>query len=575
MLLPVQFIFGQSNYASKIAKANDHLNKYLQQVRFEDGMTDEAIQAFNDLFELDSRILFDIPFRDTQLQNTEIKRISKDDRQQVLVVNVYGKMVSVDLYSKIVKRELNDKAITMSELNYTFNYSGKKDSSKVEYDTIIYEVSKQFYDNSWSIATNVKYLVSIRFENGNPLIYNIRRNEEKTTELDLLFTLVDLSTGRKNADYHLPGVTASFRIGFEEKINNIKLKSTTDSIGQIRFEKKVSKRSMVYLDTVLNTNGIRFEIPYDWKNDGKKVSEQPIDGFTIGLRPYKWNGLTYSFLLSGGAFIPEEVNMTNFEEGSSFTSDIGYKAGLAFNLSYFFNHTQLKYNRNKWLFGIGSGIGVNYQRSEINSERFEQKWYDYIDNVGDPCKITFKGQSFKENMDLLTLTMPLFFDFRKRMSNKFSFALKFGANFSIPVSSSYDAKGTFSRWGYYSINDYELPIKDDDVLNYFTEDIINFKGEIEYSNPLAEGFFKLNGFFHIFKNNPDNSLEIGLEFAMPFTSSSSFAYPESKNPSQVYENYFINVENNEYRSLAYATEKIYQYYFGISIGINLVKYRPR
>ncbi len=141
----------------------------------------------------------------------------------------------------------------------------------------------------------------------------------------------------------------------------------------------------------------------------------------------------------------------------------------------------------------------------------------------------------------------------------------------MSVSSSYEARGEFSRWGFYDFSN--LPITDDKILNYFTDSIITFNGSIEYATPMAEGFLKLNGFFHVFKKNPDNSLEIGLEFAMPFTTSSTYGYSESK--AQTYDGYWINTENNEYRSLAYATEHIYQYYFGISIGINLIKYRPR
>ncbi|MCK5103853.1 MAG: hypothetical protein KAR17_13610, partial [Cyclobacteriaceae bacterium] len=82
----------------------------------------------------------------------------------------------------------------------------------------------------------------------------------------------------------------------------------------------------------------------------------------------------------------------------------------------------------------------------------------------------------------------------------------------MSVSSGYESSGEFSRWGIYDFN--SLPIKNDKVHNYFTDSIISFKGDIEYATPMAEGFFKLNGFFHVFKKNPDNSLEIGLEFAM-------------------------------------------------------------
>ena len=141
----------------------------------------------------------------------------------------------------------------------------------------------------------------------------------------------------------------------------------------------------------------------------------------------------------------------------------------------------------------------------------------------------------------------------------------------MSVSSSYEASGEFSRWGIYDFN--SLPIKNDKTHNYFTDSIITFNGSIEYAVPMAEGFLKLNGFFHVFKKNPDNSLEIGLEFAMPFTTSSTYGYSESR--AQTYNGYWINTENNDYRSLAYATGKVYQYYIGVSIGINLIRYKPQ
>lgn len=565
------FVMGQGNVKSQIEQADTLMNNYISTVKFDNGFSSGEMSKFEQLFvNTSSRIVFDVPFRNTIEQNEEIRQISKDDREKLSTINIYGKQVSVELYLKILGIEAERFGI--NNIEYAIELTGKKDSSLLVNDTIIYEVSKRFSETTWSLETSTNYLVYIYFVNDQPKISGIRINDENVSQSDLSVILVDASSkGKKDKEYLLSDVTTLLHIEFSEKINDKTIRGVTDSSGQIVFERIANKSAVVYIDTAYNSYGIQYEIPFDWKNDGKKVNDQPLGGFTVGLTPYKWNGLAYSFFISAGAFIPDEIDKTHFKPNSNFNSQLGTKLGLSFNLTYFINHDRWKVNPNVWLFGLGSGVSIDYQMAKVTSDGFEQLPYKYSDDDGDDCEITFKGKGFSESNSLVSLTFPLFIETKRKLSNKAALSIRLGANFSLPVSSTYKASGTFTRWGYYPQN--PLPITNDDSLNYFTDKDNSYSGDIVYNPILAEGFVKLNWFFNVFKKNPDNSLELGLMFAMPFSTSTNLTYTESRR--EEYDGYWMNIENDQYKSIAYATEKVYNYYFGISIGINLIKYRPR
>ncbi len=388
------------------------------------------------------------------------------------MISVYGKFVPLPMYCEILDREAEKD--TLNELNFSVIPTGRVDTSRIDKDTIIYEVEKQFDDTEWSSRDTSKYLVCIGFFKNEPRILSVYHNDENNTQAEVKIKLIDFSVNSSNdPGYLLSDVDVRLRITFNEPINDFTDTATTGPDGVASFGRVASNSSVVYINSVANKNGIRYDIPLeDLKLKGMNVSDMPAGGFIISLRPYKWNGLAYSLFLSGGGIIPEEVNMSNFESGSDFEGKIGYKIGFNFNLTYFFQHDQWKINPQKWLFGLGSGLSLDYQETVVNSGGFNQVKYQFIDSSADTCLILFKGQVFSETYNMISLDVPLFMEFKKQTGEKFSFSVKAGVNMSLPLSTgNYEADGTFSRWGYYDdLN--SLPITEDAIFNYFTDSII-------------------------------------------------------------------------------------------------------
>jgi hypothetical protein len=163
-------------------------------------------------------------------------------------------------------------------------------------------------------------------------------------------------------------------------------------------------------------------------------------------------------------------------------------------------------------------------------------------------------------------------ELKKWIGEDFSFSVKAGMNLSLPLNRTYKASGTFNRWGYYDDLS-TLPVTDDKFYNYFTDSLINYNGDFKTSTLLTEWFIKLNGYFNVFQKNPDNSLEVGLIFSMPFAGNTVYTYPEGQ--LQEFRGYWINTGNDEYSSVVYSKKKIYKYYFGLSVGLNLIRYKSR
>ena len=559
---------GEDAVLTKSKHASDVILKYTDISYFKNGITKQSIDSFKMYFEPSAKIIFDIPFINKSLKSNDFKRISKDDRQQSKIIPVFGKTVSVDMYLDILER--NAEEFPMMDLDSTITRTGRIDSIGKNYDTIVIEIEKRFKNTEWSVESRVKYLFYMRKTDYNMNIFKVIVNDENTTESDIKLRLVDGSLESKDEKYYLPGIVTKLLIEFELPINNYQVEDTSNLKGIVSFEKVAGKNSTIYFDTVYDIGGIQYEIPPDLKGTGMKVSEQPEDGFTIRLRPYKWSGFAYSLSFSGGSFSPEVMDLSNFQSGTTFKNGPGYQVGLNFNFTYFFNNIKWKTSPKKWLFGLGSGISIDYLNCKTESSQFSQEKYNYIDIQSDTCQVLITGQDFSEKDNMIKATVPLFVEFKKKLGKKASLSIQTGVNVSIPLSANYSATGSFSRWGYYDeLN--SQPITDDGVYNYFTNEKIDFSGNIEYNSLLAEGFVKLKTNFNVFKNKPDNSFEIGLVFSVPFTSSTNYSYPQSK--IQNYSGYWIDTENNSYHNVAYSRDKIYQYYFGISIGFNFIRYK--
>jgi hypothetical protein len=526
------------------------------------------MRNFAGFFDPAARIVFDIPFKNTAVISDDVKRISKDDRQQQPVINMFGKFVNLEMYFEIMEREAEK--FGLNDLDFSVRLTGKEDMSRVDRDTIIYEVEKHFSDSDWCMESNVKYLVCIGYFKNEPRILTIYPNDENTTQTFVQIRLTDASVKSKDdPGYFLSDFDVRLRVTFKEPINNITMTGTTGSDGVVRFGRVANNNSVIFLDTVVNRKGTCYSMPVDWNEEGKSVGEQPAGGYVISLKPYKLSLFDYSLFLSAGGFVPGEADMVNFQSPGGFESKMGYKYGLGINFTYFFLANQCHYNPMKGIFGLGSGISADYQGSVVTSNTFEQQKYDFFDQGGDACQVWYSGKDFTERNDMISVAIPVFLEFRKQAGNRFWFSAKAGVSFSVPVASGYEASGTFSRWGYYDdLN--SLPITDDRVYNYFTDSTINYSGDIEYGTILGEGFIKLNGLFSV---GNASFINLGLAFSLPFTSGTEITYPEGQ--PQDYLGYWINTGNDEYHSVAYATEKIYRYYFGLSVGFNMMRGRIR
>ena len=569
----VQMSVAQSQVKVKLQEAQSLLNTYIETSRFNEGIDEKSLSSFQKLFSADAMVIFDLPFRNEERQNPEIKRISKDDRIQDEAISVYGKSMPITLYIRLLDKINANKDYDKFSPGINISYTGRRDTTKIKRDTVIFEISKSFQESNWGIPDLKNYLVGILFKEGKPFIFEIRINEEKTNEMDLLFTFLDQSAGRKGQALPVKALRARFRAEFDETINNKYLEGETDSIGRLLLPAAVSRRTVIYLDTVENPNRIRYEIPFDWNREGKNVLDQPPGGFVIGLRPYRWNGITYSLAAKGALTWPGETDLTHFEAGSDFKTSPGYRIGISFQLTYFFNHNAVLSDQKRWLLGLGSGAGLNYMQSSVKSDGFTQKRYSHVDINDSAAQIQFWGRNFSEIWDLTTISIPLFFEVRKRTGEKFSLSVKAGIDLAFAVSATFEAEGHFDRWGYYDFNNNQLPVKEDSKLNYFTDSVFSYSGDIDFNTPLAEGFLEINGLLHLFKKNPDNTLELGIQVAFPITKSTDYPYPASE--TENLNGFWISRGNNEYRSPVYGTERFYNLYFGVKVGINFLKYRPR
>ena len=147
-----------------------------------------------------------------------------------------------------------------------------------------------------------------------------------------------------------------------------------------------------------------------------------------------------------------------------------------------------------------------------------------------------------------------------------------GINVIFPFQISYKAEGTFSRWGYYEAYN-EKPITDDPFYNYFTNEPRTYEDQGTYSLQL-EGQLRLNFLLNVFNKNPDNGLIIGLIGSIPLSNSPTYNYSQGI-AEYDYNGYWISTENEEYHGLTFSRDKLYNFFVGLSVGINLVKYKAR
>lgn len=502
-------------------------------------------------------IIFDLPVKDSALTG------QNDIKDKNPFTASYGHFIPVNRYINLVKALFEH--YQLNKIDYEFIETAY-DTTKLATDSIIFfEVEKKFPETSWSYASQQRYIFEVSFPEGGPKISAVRVHKTEPVKNEVTL-LLDRGTKFRAGDLRTVfggNLVARITINHDNHLYDKTITTKFDSTGTIRLG-ILSSRAKIIVDTAYGLSGEKFSIPYDWKHEGKQVSRQPSGGFPIALSPFRWNGWTFTIGINGGIIFQDDNNLANFSGVSSFDNKPGYSFGVGFSTEKYRNPDNFSKPSGGWIYGIGLGFSANFTRFSITGNQFEQNPYPFVDRSGDTANILFSGQQIKETVSVYILRVPLFLTARKKLSHSFyglkSFGLQAGASLLVPFEGRYTTSGNFSRHGRYPIYNDQI-ITDDDFFNYYTGRSNNYNGNIQYHTMMAEGLIRLNGYFG--KNNSDNSWLVGLTFGFPFTRSSS------RETTQ----YRINVDNDIYNSLTYSKERIYRFYFGITIGWNVIRYK--
>jgi len=549
------FLFTQGLLAQEtkenpgLITARSLMNDYRDASMFESsipGIIEPSWESiFKDCFEA-RNVIFDIPVNDvSDTAAAGSLNLSKKNPS----TGEYLKFVPVERYIQLVRAIYAKYKI--DKIEYQYLETGL-DTTKLSSDSVVvFEIEKRFSKTSWSKNASQKYLFTIAINKQQAKISSVRLSDPGQSKNEVILT-----NGIPEE------IIAKIKIDFEENVYDRNLSVKFDKKGKLNLG-FISNRAKIYIENAYGLHGEKYHVPNDWKMEGKKVS----DGlFKVALEPYKWNGNAYTVYIEGGGIIQSANNLAQFTGGSGFDNNIGYSGGAGFTVTKYRNPDKWIQNKTKPLFGLGIGISLHYTRFHISSTNFSQNPYAFSDRSGDTCLIHFSGNSFEETISTLMFKIPVFASMRKSFGKEVlgmkSFSLQAGVNFMVPFQSKYEASGTFSRIGEYPQYNGQI-ITDDNFYNYYTSREKEYNDIVDYKAFMAEGLIKLNGFFPLNRKKPDNTLFVGLQLAIPFTRSSS-----SKT-----ENYLINSDNDTYSSLAFSKEKIYDYYFGISVGVNFIKYK--
>ncbi len=548
ILFIAQQVFSQEGNRKEEA-AQNLLDDYQTASRFKklsNGAVDPAWESmFKNLFAAEN-VIFDIP-------------INRDKKPH------YLKYVKLNRYIGLV-REIYLNHPETSEIQYEFIVLGKGISEADSGNRIVFEIEKRFANTSWSEADNRRYLFEVQFISDKPKITSV-----KLSDMDMARNRVDLffeqplKKQKKRDDYSRKLFTR-LKIDFDENVFDRTISAQTDSTGRIRLG-QIATRARIIIDTVYGQNGERFRLPSEWTTSGKMVNSQPAGGFKILARPYRWSGWNLTVKAGAGPVIQSEVNTVNFSADSKFESKTGYDFGGGFTLTRFFFPENWRRQKHNWIPGVGTGVSFHYTKYKVDATQFTQNAYPSSDRAGDTCEVLIMGRNYEETLGTAIIKIPLYAELRKKVKNRFlgfkSFSLQAGANFMIPFLSRFRYEGIFSRHGRYPEFNNQV-ITDDSFYNYYTNQDIEDDGVVDYKNFMVEGMVRFNGFIPLSDKTPDHSLVVSLEFLTPFSNSTS------RNTSA----FLISSGNEEFESTAYSKEKLYEYYFGISVGLNFINYRP-
>lgn len=565
--------YGQSS-AEQLKKARILMSDYQDAALFKDmndGTYDPSWEGiFKSLFKTNA-IIFDVPFR-VDGKRFRDGSLHSEPETETAIIKIYQDQVTPEKYIETIRNAYDLYSIT--DFTYLFVETKFDTSSLGSHNKILFEFRKTFGKTNWSMRDSKSYIFTIQFFDSQPLITSVKAVDENIAKTDVFITFL-------NADLSLPltDLTVHIRFEFDESINNSRLLANTDLWGLIK-PGLIANRATIKIDTAISADGQRFSIPDDWKLSGYKVSNQPAGGFVIPLLPWKWNGFSWSARSYGGMVRQSENQLKNFSPDSDFSNKNGHMFGIGIEVSKLFSFAQISSvfarrsqsadktyankRRNTYL-GAGSGIYYHHYNYRITSNGFRQNPYPYLDRREEPLAVLVKGSTFEEKVRGMGVSIPLFLEFRKNMAKRNGFMQAFsaqgGVNLMIPFNTRSDLKGTFTRHGYYEQFNRQLMINDS-FYNYYTEVEKSQEADIANSSVQPAWMFRLNGFFNISKSKSDNLVDVGLQVFVPFRASSSNAQA-----------FYIATGNDEFHSLSNSKIKSFNYFFGLSIGYNFIKYR--
>lgn len=541
-----QQAFGQDSN-DKPYRARIFLDDYQASSRFKqlpNGAIDPAWESmFKDCFAAEN-VIFDIPGKQTHRKRP-----------------YFLKFVTMNRYIDLV-REIYDQNPDLKEIQYEFVVLGSA-VSESDSGNITFEVEKRFGNTAWSFADNQRYLYEIQFIDDEPKIIAVRLSETDfiRNKVDLIF---DQAT--KNTHDLSKALFVRLKIDYDEDVYDKTISAQTDSSGRISLG-QIGTRARIIVLEIHGLNDERFTLPSEWQSTGKRVSSQPAGGFKIDTRPYRWNGWTLTGKLSAGAVTQSPINTANFSPSTTFDSNPGFIIGGGFTITRFFNPESWRRQKNNWIYGLGTGVSFQYVKYRTVSSLIEQNPYAANDRAGDICSILIMGSNYEETLGTALIKIPLYAELRKKVKNRFlgfkSFSLQAGVNLMIPFLSRFRYDGIFSRHGRYPQFNDQI-ITDDAFYNYYTEQYREEDDAVDYKNFMTEGVVRLNGFIPLSNQIPNHSIVIGLEISTPLSASTS------RNTAA----YQMSSGDDEYTSTAFAREKLYKYYFGISLGLNFINYFP-
>lgn len=544
-----QGIFGQEKKENlNLQAARSLMNDYRDASAFESskpGIIEPSWESiFKDCFETQN-IIFDIPVNTSDTTSVGSMNLSKKNP----LIDEYLQFVSIERYLQLIRAIYTQ--YNIGKIEYQYLETGV-DITKLSTDSVIvFEIEKRFLNTNWSKNLSQKYLFTINFKNREPHISSVRLSDPGQSKNEVILT------------NSIPEeIIAKIKIDFDENVYDRNLTVKFDKSGKLNLG-FLSNRAKIYIDSAYGVNSEKYRVPADWKRDGKKVS----DGvFKVALEPYKWNGNAVSVFVEGGGIIQSANNIAQFSGDSGFDNNTGYSIGAGFTITKYLKPERWVQNKKKTILGFGTGISMHYTRFHISSSNFNQNSYAFSDRADDTCLVHYSGSEFEETISTFMFKIPVFATMRAKFGKEFlgmnSISLQAGVNLILPFRSKYETSGTFSRIGEYPQYNGQI-ITNDNFYNYYTNRDKEYNDIVDYKSFMAEGLLKLNGFFPLRAKNPDNTLIVGLQFAFPFMRSSS-----SKTS-----NYLINSGNDIYNSLAFSKEKIYDYYVGVSVGFNFIKYK--